>query len=833
MKIFLKYIIKSMTEKKARFILLITAIALSTGLLIASMGTIDIALDALLKPAKESLENKEIIINANNKDRFFDADNINESGIKNITKSLQLNGSNSVEDEDDLASININGRKTDDIKQEDLIEGSLDDFNEKKCIISKRISEDKNLKIGDDLNIIMAGEKVTLKVEGISKNNGLFYTDNSSDFAIIIPYSYMAKDLNAEGKFNFITAEKDGDSLNDSIDKFNDNNSDFEAKKLLDEDKIKSQASSFNTIFYYMLVIVVLMSSIIIYSSFKLIITERMSVIGTFLSQGARKITIEKILYLESVFYGIIGAFLGSFIGIGGLNIINKLVSPLAKYGIYEDVIINPSYIIYASIFAIVLSFLSALLPIRKIRKLQVKDVILNSLNETIEIKWSKFVLGLVFLGICLAASYYNSDFINLLSPLFIILTFIGVILIYPKLVDIISSIIYKIFRGKSKTLLLAVNNLKTSKVLLGNISLILISIMSVFMISSLGSSIEKYVTGVYENLDFDIDIDGISTVRSGEESAYNKILTSLKDKDGFIEDSVNPLSWNRGSFKGNEITFSTIAMESEKFMNYCSYLQLDKEPAKSEYEPLLNKEDGIVITSILSKKTGLKKGDTCTLSIQDIQKDVKILGVIDGKLLNNGYFILLNHDYFEKTWGISGYSQLTFKTSIDQKEFKDNIKSLRKDYGIYINTRDEELQKNNENNAMIINILNIFAYMSMIIAALGIVSNIFIGFIQRKRSLAVLSSIGMSKKNRGVMLVFESIFTVIWATLISIPGTIIVVKLLTKIINTMDLTINVTVDYNQIPMYFISALIIVLIATIPVLFKSRKLSVVNELKYE
>ncbi len=62
MRIFFKYIAKSMIEKKARFCLLIMAIAMSTGLLVTVSGTVKIAINSFKKPMTESFDGKEISI---------------------------------------------------------------------------------------------------------------------------------------------------------------------------------------------------------------------------------------------------------------------------------------------------------------------------------------------------------------------------------------------------------------------------------------------------------------------------------------------------------------------------------------------------------------------------------------------------------------------------------------------------------------------------------------------------------------------------------------------------------------------------------------------------
>ena len=62
----------------------------------------------------------------------------------------------------------------------------------------------------------------------------------------------------------------------------------------------------------------------------------------------------------------------------------------------------------------------------------------------------------------------------------------------YPKVIDLVTKVLYKVFRGRSKVVVFALNNLRTSKVLMGNITLIVISMLSIFMITSIGTSMKE-----------------------------------------------------------------------------------------------------------------------------------------------------------------------------------------------------------------------------------------------------------------------------------------------------------------------------------------------------
>jgi len=343
-----------------------------------------------------------------------------------------------------------------------------------------------------------------------------------------------------EGKYNYVTANKSLNDSKESVKKFNDNNTQFVAKELFDASSIEKEMGSFTSILYAMLVIVLFMSAIIIYGSFKLTITERLPVIGTFLSQGATNRTIEKILILESIGYGIIGAIIGNILGYGGLYLVNYLISPLKDYGIIESFSVNPMYFVIGSIFAIVFSCISAIVPIIKIRKLEVKEVILNSVNISMHIGWVKFIIGTTILIATIVVNSIDAPWVNSFSSIFILLSIVGLVLMYPKVIDVVTNVLYKVFRGRSRVIVFSLNNLRTSKVLMGNITLVVISMLSIFMITSIGTSLKNVVVGAFKQLNFDVSITSIQGVRGIQgESVTDKLIYKIEKNKNVNQDSI------------------------------------------------------------------------------------------------------------------------------------------------------------------------------------------------------------------------------------------------------------------------------------------------------
>jgi len=843
MKVFLKYVLKSMSEKKGRFLLLIVAISISTALLVVSTGMIDIILDSIVSPQLQAVESKEIVIRATDESSYFYSDEgINVSGIdeNSMLKELYIEGNivDNVDTEDEtMLKVTVHGRDKKYVNDDIITQGKLEDFDGGACIISERIADERNLDVGDTLDIIIGGMTRNLKIIAISGAAGVFYNDSSTSLAIIVPYEYLSKDLGVEGKYDLILANSAEETVQEGIDQFNETNSLFTAEKIYDEEAIQQQLMSFKAVLYCMLLVVVIMSSIIIYSSFKLIITERLSTIGTFLSQGATVGKVKFILYLESFTYGLWGALFGNILGIIGLHIINRVVSPLKDYGIYSKVVIEPYYILLGTLFAVILSIISAALPVRRISKLQVKDIILNDVRISKSIGWKKFMMGTALIIVSVAAYLIVKDNLGVYAALLVVTSLTGIILAYPKLIGLLSGLLYRVLRGKSKNVIFAINNLRTSKILLGNISLIIISLVSIITITSFGSSIISVVTEAYTGLNYDIEVNNISTIRENtDESTAASLVKDLK-KIGIKEEQINLINSQYGDMynpeTNNDIALSVIGINPDTYIQYNQYLKLDKSEYSQFIKDFKKDEAGVIITTVLSKLIDKKVGDSVQITCNGLKQSLNISGIINGKLYNNSYFILIKNNTMKERYGIVSANTITFSTVMDLDATLAKLKPILREVGASAITRDEMCRINLKNNEMVVNALSIFSYMAIIIAALGIVNNVSISFLQRKSEFAVLASVGMENGGRTKILFVESVASVTWAMLITSLYSILELKLLTILMKSIGLDMAISLNYKMLPMIYLITLAIVLIATIPVYFKSRKLSIIQELKYE
>ncbi|MBR1764970.1 MAG: ABC transporter permease [Ruminococcus sp.] len=825
MGVFLRYIRRSMLEKKGRFILLLISIMICTALLIVSLGLIDVIIYSYTEPTKSAAEGQDIHLFSNTEDVYFSEEDFDNAGLKNLQGELANIGV--IYENDEISYIKLRARKSYD---GDMIEGKLENSSAPECIVSDRIAKERDLKVGDKLTIAISGQPTELTVKGIAANKGCFYGDTATGFNILLPYDYLNERLGADGRYNRMTAQVDG-KPGDFTKDFNDKNERVKAEALIDED-LDEGTETITVPLYLMLAIVCIVCVIIINGVFKLIITERITVIGTFMSQGATKKKIEHILLCEALLYGLSGAVLGVAVGEVALIFVTRYFSPLKDYGIYVPYKFNIGHMIAAVLFAVALSVISAWSPVRRIRKMQVKDVILDRFEDKVRRGRVRFIAGLVLLGICFAG-YITSAEVSLGgSVLLMFCGFLGMVMASRKLIKIIADGLSRLLRGNT-TAYLAMNNIKSSKLLRGNVTLLMISLSAVLMIASIGQSMEDIVVDAYDTMECDYTVMNIID-NASDVTTTEYIVDMLNEVEGIDKSSLNPL-YAAVAKLGNEYAVIEAA-DPDIFADYMQYLELNSDKYKDDYAEYKNADDRAIVLSLaLSKKLDLKKGDTAELEVDGKKEEFRIAAIVDAKLLNGGTIILMKPEDLKEVYNVREANEITFKLEpgADAETVEAQFKKPLANLGATFMTLEEMKQQNVEQNAVVIDLLSVFSFLALCISSIGIFNNITICFAQRRREFAVMASVGMNKRKRRALVLIESLFCTLLSIAASIPFTIMICGLVTKMMLANSTPMDVAFAWSQVPLYLGVLAAVIFIASISTMRKSARLSVVQELKYE
>ena len=829
MKVFLKYISKNMLEKKGRLALLLFSIAMSTALLVASTGIVDIIFDSFTKPYEAALDS-EVAFTSATDDPFIETAQFDTENLTDIICELSTTGV--MNDNDKIRYITIHGRESYNGKMKEGDTAFISDDYEDgtvPCILSERVAKELKLSDGDTIKLFIAGQEVNAKISAIGVNEKLFYSDTTTSFSIVVPYSFMNKAMNADGKYNYISANLKSGKVKSFVSDFNDANTELNAYSLKAE---LETDMSINALLYAMLAIVVVVSAIIIHGAFKLIMTERLTVIGTFMSLGATKKKIEHIVLLEGLLYAIFGGIIGCVIGETLLYFIGRLISPLAKYGIYAPFSVNPVHIAAGMIFAAILCVVSAYTPVRSIRKYEAKDVILGRTEGKIKGRKIKFTVGVLLLIFSIAVNFTKNESANITSMIAMVTAFAAIILITPTIVKLVARLISRIFKNNTNTYL-TMNNIRTSKLLRNNIVLIVVSLSAVLLISSFGESMTKVVTGAYEDLTYDYSIENIIST-NGDTTTTEIIIDKLSNTPGIDKSTITPTGFDYIKVNGEDafITFTDIIPYGYYFDGYSPLISQDG----NDFEEFAAATDNaIYLTTKTAKAIKAKKGDIVTVEGNSRTANFRVAGTYDGKLYNNGTAALVSREQAKKMFNFTEATEIFF--SLDgtrpAEEVEAEFKSFLASLGATYNTKDEDCKANNENNAMIVNIMSIFSYLALVIASIGVFNNIAISFHQRKREFAVMASVGMNKKRRKNMILTESMFSVVISIAITIPFLILLTGLFTGATYFLGMPMVTSLSWIILPKFSLAIAAIIFIASLSTMRKSKKLSVVQELKYE
>ena len=833
MRLFLRYIFKSMIENKKRLFLLIFSGAISTALLVASLGAVNVILNIYEKSFLAGSEGKDILIRGTDDNLFFETQDID---FNNITDwNAEINDRGFIDQANEIQYVNIRGKSGENIEElysASLIAGEINKLEGEACIISERSSDFLDLAVGDHLKFYLYGEERSYEVKAVVANTNAFYSDLSSQFTIIVPYDTMSQLLGCEGKYNVIYAKGSDVTLSDSLDAFNAHNDNFSASRLYDKDAVNDSFSSLFVALYIVLMVICVICIVIIRGAFKLIMCERLPSIGTFMSQGATKLKIKYIIYLESLIYGVIGGIIGDILGCAILYFINYVQSPLKAYGIIEKFSINVTYIGIGFLFAILMSIIAAASPIRSINKMPVKDIILNTINVTYKNSWFKFVAGVVFTTVSLFMIYFTDSELNITVIIAFIALNIGIIMIIPKAVSLLSllcSLIFKKFTSAST--FLAANNLGKSQLLLSNALLIFITFTTGVVCVSTGNAIVRGTGEAYTKQVYDISITNINENNSSK-STTQRIIEALENNQYVIKDSINPIMNSSGSVE--ELKMQLYGVESNNYRDYMAYLELNEADNKKLFDQFAaSAEKVIIVTDTVLKKLNKNTGDTLSVKINNIASDFKLLGSIDGKLLNTGSFALLPYEAFKKEFSNAEASNITCMISGDLDEARAAISSDIKMYGATLSTKEEDYSIAQDNNNLLMLLFKILSFAVILISNLGIYNSISIGYIQRKKSIALYSAIGMTNGRKSLMLVLESFFSVLMAAILIAIFSLPILKSFSNLMMVVGLKLEITLDPIVLPMLIGFTLIVIFITTLPVVLAEKKASIIDELKYE
>ncbi len=456
MRILFKFMFKNISEKKLRSLLIIISIMVATAMSFASMGISKSYASMVLERMKSKVGEADLVISSK-KDSinpFLDEEKLNNNTKEENAVHI-LDAEGSYKNQDDILKVNI---KATDIKELNFInqivlskESKGYDLNKVKnnqVIISKKLKDKLGLNIGSLFKVKINKKEVNLKVAAVAVNKGIF-SESLGEMNLVMDRQGLYKELGINPSITTVLVKVKGNSTIEQVkEKYEKNFENYKISETISKEDLDNRVKQFTIPFYVMLIVVILMAAFIISSAYKVIVLERMAVIGTFRSIGATRVSTDLILLMESLLYGIIGGILGDILGIPILNYMADSSNMFKNYGVETIVVIDKINFLWAFLLAIFLCIIGSIVPIIKASKISLKDIIFGTFSENSSRNILSFILGVTLFivpYIYIKKFKWTGNF--LFSILAAFSVFLSMIFIIPYVMKLFCYIFKEVYR--------------------------------------------------------------------------------------------------------------------------------------------------------------------------------------------------------------------------------------------------------------------------------------------------------------------------------------------------------------------------------------------------
>ena len=713
-----------------------------------------------------------------------------------------------------------------------------------EVIMTSKIAKKFNLKQGQEFEYYgRNGKKNILKVKYIVNS-----LQNLDPIGIITnEKTYLQVEDSVEISYMMLFGEirEENSQVKENIDKYEmEHGIKFEQYN-------ESFSKMIKTILYPSIIVLILVFAVIyvsLNSIVKIIINERIAVIGTFRSIGATKKQIIGVLIAEMLMYTVIPALLGAMVGVISIKGISSMADMmLSFFGSTEKLDIK-SYLWKISLITILITtafqmFLS-IFELIKVSKLSIKDSIFNKHTSTYKYSIGKVILGLFLLVIGIITIVKHSQLTYWYCLTGIISIFVSIALIVP----VISKYLIKFLeKSKNPIVTMATNTLKNSSLQI-NTNIIFIVTVSVSLVIYSFFNYMSFAEKSKQNLvNSDIYVEEMGDKIYDKTDEFYK-LDNVKSVSALYDMTINENKYDKivlADHTINEIhliysnDYENLLKDSNTFSGDASLFENLK-----KYE--------IIISDYYKKIYDLKQGDIIVLDWQkeeenftiDTPINLKIVGFADlSKLKNNT--MIISSDLGEELNSLifKGFSNTKYFINLSNNsstEAKETRKTIINELGILSNgmtgnvfTKDGYIKNVKDNSENYMKFMGFIVVVVVSLALVGIINNQTVSFMERRKEFATLYSIAMSRKQLKNMILIENTLAFINSTIASILFYVIISKL-----------VEYTLQILLIPIYMrftISGILVVLLIVAMILLVIQRsmrkhiknMNIVEEIKYE
>ena len=694
--------------------------------------------------------------------------------------------------------------------RDDIVIGS------KKVGIGKAFAEEFGFEVGD--KIVLHGDRdipVEFTVGSLEEKQGIFAMDDNT---IVISIEDMGEmTLGGVAEITSVMVDvKDDSRIKDAENFFKEKYPTAEVTNFLEDKDLENSIKSISRVFLILFALCMLLVIFVTVSVSERMITDKMSVIGTFRSLGVSSAKTTFALIFENALFGLIGSCIGILLYVlvkeplfNSMLVVDDAIRPkvpMPKFYIYLGVVLG----------AVIIESLCPIKESIKALRVPIRDIIFNT-KET-EYKPSKVatIIGFVLLAAAAVCFFFKDSFaMNMICFVCIIA---GAALLFNYVTRAVAKLLEKLFAKLNFPIAhLAAVEAGAKKSTVGSSVLCVTAAALALVIYMFSNSLST----VYSKEVFKCDVINGLTGTKPTMLSYIDQLEGVNQTEFFYltsdyvnfddkEEAIYVYGWKEG---GNQLVDSFDGVDNNIGA------------------------DEVCLGKIIMRKYGLEVGDKVKMTFLahgylPIEKELTIKSRINIDYgTGSGTSAVLNEDTYKEIYG--DHPMYLFVKGDDPKAIKKTIQDHSADLVGMSMTSSEYMLQLTVQRASILMIIHALILIGVGLTFIGVVSNQLIGLEGRKRECAVMTSVAMPRKKLSKMFLLENMIAAGTALLFAIPIGMLMSVVFMRLMDITENVIPMTIPVVKSVFY---AIFLWLIFTLVSLFPIRalkKMDVVSQLKYE
>ncbi|MEM1483721.1 FtsX-like permease family protein [Oscillospiraceae bacterium PP1C4] len=826
MKIILKYIFTNVKERKTRTAVMLLSIILSSTLLFVSFSIGESYEKAQRKMAHGSAGSATISVTATAHHalvQLTDIPNLSSIGAKiGILDAAALYHEDGYYETFDLLAADIS--ELGKINPPRLVNGGkLTSLSGNQIVLPERFTAKYGVNKGDTITLQIGGKPFDFEVSEIAVYDTVFLRHTRGTNALL-SLSTLTKILEKQNGYSKILIEpakgvKTAD-LKAELSKRILTEA-YHVSAIVNEAQITADARQKSMPFFLISFFSLTMSIFIIYSSYKVITLERLPVIGTFRSIGATEKNVTRILMLESLLYGGLGGLVGIPIGIFILQFMLQGMGQSLSQGIEIPVVISTVGTLLSLVVAVGVSLLSAFLPVHRASRLPIKDVVLGMTEEK-QIP-HRFIIGagvVLFVVSVFLPKLFSGKMLYLAGGFSLLGLIASTILMIPLLTTLVSAVLEPVYGGVFGNVgKLAARNIRDNKNITQNITLLFISISAVIAISVVGNFVTTYIGDVFHGAELegfaDAQMDQGFVDQVGQFDGVEKLLPVYVINNKIQADG-QPLSRLE----------ATDNLGSYSSMFAISYT---KDDMQDEVVQAFAKNRAIILSEDFLKRTDFRLGDTVTLTGKTGRFDYLLAGSFKSRA--SDVEAVIPSEYAVSDFGATTYGLLAY-TAADPDAVMIQIRDLFGNTPNWSRTVEEFNTDALSTVGAFLAPMHNMTYFILLLAAVGIINNLLINYIQKRRSIAMYKSVGLSNRQNIKMTLLEGFTAGLVGAVIGIAVSYMEIQTIFLVAGP-KISMSPDLDMGAFFSTGVLGIAITLIGSVVPILKAGKMKLVEEIKFE